>query len=135
MRSGTQSKLDDIDAALQAAVQKALKEENASRSQGDELTVDIKRVGTRPAAMGDVNLPLVQRAMAATRSLGVEPALKISSTDSNIPISMGIPAVTMSRGGRSGRSHSLDEWWQDDKGYVSVQIGILTLLAEAGLAE
>jgi acetylornithine deacetylase/succinyl-diaminopimelate desuccinylase-like protein len=135
MRSGTQSKLDDIDATFQAAMQKALKEENASRASGDALTVEVKRVGTRPAAMGDVNSALVQRAMAATASLGVEPTLKISSTDSNIPISMGLPAVTMSRGGKSGRSHSLDEWWQDDKGYVSVQIGILTLLAEAGLVE
>lgn len=135
MRSGSQDKLDDIDAILQASIEQALQEENEGRLDGPELTVDVERVGTRPAAQGDASSPLVQRAMAATRSFGIEPSLRISSTDSNLPISKGIPAVTMSRGGISGGSHSLDEWWQNVDGHVGMQIGILTLLAEAGVAD
>jgi len=135
MRSGNQDKLDEIDAILHAAVEQALQEENSARLDGPELTVDVERVGTRPAAPGNDQLPIVQRAMAATEAFGIKPELKISSTDANLPISKGIPAVTMSRGGVSGNSHSPDEWWQNKDGHIGIQIGILTLLAEAGLAD
>mgnify|MGYP006080370457 CR=1 FL=1 len=135
MRSGDQSKLDEIDAVFQKAVQMALVQENKAKQRGENLQVEIERVGKRPAALGDIESSLVQRAIAATQALGIAPSLEISSTDANLPISKGIPAVTMSRGGKSGRAHALDEWWQDDNAYISVQIGILTLLAEAGLSE
>ena len=133
MRSGSQERLDAVDAILKAAVQQALEEENADRSSGPELTVDVARVGTRPAAIGDISSAVLQRAMAATLAFGIEPELRISSTDSNIPISMGIPAVTMSRGGIGGNSHSPGEWWQNEDAHIGTQIGLLTLLAEAGL--
>ncbi len=135
MRSGSQAKLDEIDAVLQAAVEQALEEENDGRAEGEALTVDVERVGTRPAAKGDPQAPLVQRAVAATRAYGVEPELRISSTDANLPISIGVPAITMSRGGTGGDAHAPSEWWQNDDGHVAMQIGILTLLAEAGLAD
>ncbi|MDG2376421.1 MAG: M20/M25/M40 family metallo-hydrolase [Woeseiaceae bacterium] len=133
MRSGSQDKLDDIDAVLQAAVEQALQEENVARLMGPELTVEVKRVGTRPAAQQETAVPVVQRALAATVAFGIEPSLRISSTDSNLPISKGIPAVTMSRGGVSEGAHSPDEWWQNVDGHVGIQIGLVTLLAEAGL--
>ncbi|GAB5412784.1 MAG: M20/M25/M40 family metallo-hydrolase [Congregibacter sp.] len=133
MRSGSQDKLDDIDAVLKKAIDQALAEENAGRLDGEALTVDVKRVGTRPAAMGDPEGVLVQRAMAATKALGIDPSLQISSTDSNLPLSIGVPAVTMSRGGVSKGAHSLDEWWENVDGHKGIQIGLLTLLAEAGL--
>lgn len=135
MRSGSQAKLDDIDAVLKAAVEQALQEENKARLDGPELTVDVDRVGTRPAAEGDPLSPVVQRAMAATRAFGIEPQLQISSTDANLPISKGIPAVTMSRGGIGGSAHAPEEWWQNLDGHIGMQIGILTLLAEAGFVD
>ncbi|MDH4109742.1 MAG: M20/M25/M40 family metallo-hydrolase [Gammaproteobacteria bacterium] len=135
IRSGDQSKIDAIDAILQAAVEQALQEENADRTEGPELTVDVDRVGTRPAAKGDVSAALVQRALAATSAFGIEPQLRISSTDSNLPISKGIPAVTMSRGGVGGDAHAPGEWWQNKDGQVGIQIGLLTLLAEVGLSK
>jgi len=135
MRSGDQGKLDDIDAVLQSAVQRGLAEENAARTAGAELTVDIERIGTRPAARGDIRSPLVQRAAAALRSSLVEPILAISSTDANHPISIGVPAITMSRGGVSKDAHSPAETWQNIDGHIAIQAGLLTVLAEAGLAE
>ena len=135
MRSGSQDKLDDIDAVLQAAVEQALQEENAGRLAGEALTVEVKRVGTRPAAQQPLTNAVVQRAMAVTSAFGIQPSLRISSTDSNLPISKGVPAVTMSRGGVSGGSHSPDEWWQNVDGHVGIQIGLVTLLAEAGMAD
>ncbi len=135
MRSGSQDKLDEIDAVFQAAIEQALQEENAARLDGPELTVEVERVGTRPAAPGNQESPVVQRALAATESFGIKPVLRISSTDSNLPLSKGVPAVTMSRGGTSGNSHSPDEWWQNADGHVGIQIGLVTLLAEAGIAD
>lgn len=134
MRSGDQAKLDQIDAVMRASVQQALREENEGRSIGPELSVDVERVGTRPAAQGNVDTPLVQRSMAATRAFNIEPELRISSTDANLPISKGIPAVTMSRGGRGGKAHSPEEWWSNDEGHIGIQITLLTLLLEAGCA-
>jgi acetylornithine deacetylase/succinyl-diaminopimelate desuccinylase-like protein len=135
MRSIRQDRLDEIDAVLQAAVAQALAEENAGREIGPELTVEVKRVGTRPAAPGNAYDPLVQQALAATRAFGIQPVLGISSTDANLPLSKGIPAVTMSRGGIGGNAHSPDEWWQNVQSYLSMQIGLVTLLAQAGLVE
>ena len=132
LRSGDQVKLDEIDAVLQASVRQALVEENKGRSNGPKLTVEVTRVGTRPAAAGNRETPLVQRSMAATRAFNVEPELRISSTDANLPISKGIPAVTMSRGGKGGNAHSPDEYWINDDGHVGIQITLLTLLLEAG---
>jgi len=135
MRSGSQEKLDEIDAVLQAAAKQGLEEENAARLSGPALTVEVKRVGTRPAAQGNADSVLVRRMMAAMKAVGVEPRLAISSTDANIPISKGIPAITISRGGIGGRAHAPDEWWQNKDGHLALQTGLLVLLAEAGVAK
>ena len=87
-----------------------------------------------PTATNRLLCPLSKNSSAATESFGIEPQLQISSTDANLPISKGIPAVTMSRGGVSGNSHAPEEWWQNVDGHIGMQIGLITLLAEAGIA-
>lgn len=134
IRSSDPAKVEAIDRILHAAVARALEAENSARSEGDALTVEVLRVGTRPAARGDPAGAVVQRAVAATRAFGIEPRLRSSSTDANLPLSRGIPAVTMSRGGISGDSHAPSEWWENVDGHVAIQIGLLTLVAEAGLS-
>jgi acetylornithine deacetylase/succinyl-diaminopimelate desuccinylase-like protein len=133
MRSGSQEKLDQIDRVFQAAVDIALDAENLGRTVGPPLKVEVEMVGKRPAAKGDPNMPLVQRSVAATRAFGIEPRLQISSTDANLPLSLGIPAITISRGGRGGNAHSPNEWWENKDAHIGIQIGLITLLAEAGL--
>jgi acetylornithine deacetylase/succinyl-diaminopimelate desuccinylase-like protein len=135
IRSGDQQKIDILDAALQEAISTALAEENAKRREGPELTVHVEQVGKRPAASGDLHAPLPQRAMAAMRSLGLQTEATLSSTDANLPLSLGIPAITMSRGGLSGDAHSPGEWWQPHEAHKGVQAGFLTLLSEAGWAK
>jgi len=134
MRSGSQDRLDEIDALFQAAVQEALDEENAARTEGDALTVTLEPVGKRPAARGDRESGLVRRAAAAIAWAGLEPDYRISSTDANYPISIGVPAITLSRGGISKDSHSPAESWENVDSHLSLQIVMLTLLAEAGIA-
>lgn len=112
----------------------ALAGENNQRRSGPELTVNIENVGDRPAAPGNPDAQLVQRTMAAMLGVGIKPELSISSTDANLPLSLGIPAVTMSRGGISGEAHSPAEWWQNEQAWLSVHAGLLTVLAESGWA-
>ncbi|MDB2328299.1 peptidase M20, partial [Flavobacteriaceae bacterium] len=55
------------------------------------------------------------------------------STNSNIPIAKGIPAVTIGRGGKGGKAHSLDEWWSNEEGHKAIQLALLILLSETGM--
>ncbi|RYE05312.1 MAG: peptidase M20, partial [Sphingobacteriaceae bacterium] len=135
MRSANQDRVTKIDQLLQAAVQKALKEENAMKMIGPDLTVEVKLLGDRPSGEENENLPLVQEAIAATAFIGAKPMLGVGSTNANIPISKGIPAVCIGSGGKSGGAHALSEYWLDDKGYRAGQRALLLLLAEAGVAK
>jgi tripeptide aminopeptidase len=133
MRSESPASLSGIEAAFLSAVQEGLAEENAIRRRGDSLTVDLKKIGDRPSGEQPEDTPLVQRAMAATAAFGADPSLNRSSTDSNIPISRGIPAVTLGRGGIGGGGHSPGEWWINRDAYLAVQRAMLVVVAEAGL--
>jgi len=135
MRSNVPQRLDEIDAIFQESVQKALKEQNELRRHGEELTMEVDMIGDRPSGVVDPETPLIQRAMSATRYFGVEPELTTGSTDSNIPISMGIPATTIGRGGDGEGAHSLHEWWSNKDGHLGIQKALLILVASAGLAE
>jgi di/tripeptidase len=135
MRSESPEGLSGIDSLLQSAIKKALVEENQMKRIGKDLTVEVKLVGDRPSGMQDANLPIIQRAMASASLLGSNPQLSASSTNANMPISKGVPAVTIGRGGISGGSHSLGEWWVNDKGYLAIQNALLILVSEAGLVK
>ncbi|QCR22775.1 M20/M25/M40 family metallo-hydrolase [Pontibacter sp. SGAir0037] len=135
MRSESPERVEGLDKLLQAAVQRALKEENQMKRRGTDLEVDVKLIGDRPAGGIDPGHTLVQHAMAATQFMGAEPMLRVGSTNSNIPFSKGVPAVTIGSGGTGGGAHALDEWWINDKGYLAAQRALLLLLSEAGIAK
>lgn len=135
MRSADPGKVAALDGALREAVAYALKRENKRHTEGEPLTVSIESVGIRPAGTADRDSTLIQNASAALRMFDIEPDLVASSTDSNVAISKGIPAVTVSRGGVSRNSHSLDESWENTDAHVAVQAALLLLTAEAGLVQ
>ena len=136
MRSESPDRLKGIDTLLQKAIRRALAEENKMKRAGSDLTVEVKMVGDRPSGVEESSMPIVQRAMAAAATLGAaSPRLTIGSTNSNIPISKGIPAVTIGRGGAGGGAHALTEWWMNEKGHVAIQNALLLLVSEAGLAK
>ncbi|ARK13353.1 M20/M25/M40 family metallo-hydrolase [Fibrella sp. ES10-3-2-2] len=134
MRSEIPENLNLVDSLLKASVQQALNEHNAMKRMGPALTVDIAKIGDRPSGELAESVPLIQRAMAAITQFGLTPKTGRGSTNSNIPISKGIPAVTVGRGGKGGNAHALNEWWYDHEGYKAIQVTLLTLLAEAGIA-
>ncbi len=133
MRSEIPENLNQVDSLLKSSVQKALEEHNAMKRMGPALTVAVAKIGDRPSGELAQEIPLIQRSMAALTHFGLAPATGRGSTNSNIPISKGIPAVTLGRGGKGGNAHSLNEWWYDEDGYKAIQLALLTLIAEAGM--
>ena len=131
IRSIEPNRLNDMEEILFNSMQKALKEQNDMKRSGSDLTLTINKIGNRPSGKVEESVPLIQRTIAATQYMGVEPRLTIGSTDSNIPISIGVPAVTIGRGGEGGGAHSLDEWWINKDGYKSIQLALLILLSES----
>ena len=135
IRSVDPSRLDEMEEILQNSVKEALDDQNSRKRMGGNLTYVIDKIGNRPSGELSPSLPLVQRAMAVTKHFGVTPRLTRGSTNSNIPISLGIPSVTIGRGGKGGNVHSLAEWWYNDRGYRSIQLSLLLVLMEAGFLE
>ena len=134
MRSTDAARLDRLDAALRSSVARALDEQNATRDRGAPLAADFELIGDRPSGVVDPRSPLVRRALAVTRFLGLRPRLGVASTDANLPIARGIPSVTLGRGGVGGGAHSLDEWWAPRNAHVGTQRALLLLVASAGVA-
>lgn len=133
MRSVDPKKVAALDAALREAVDYALRKENARHRLGEPLTAEIQSVGARPAGISDHNTSLVKNTIAALNAIGVDANLAASSTDANIPIARGIPAVTISRGGRSANAHAPDEYWENVDPHLAIQAALLLISAEAGL--
>ncbi|MEN3328485.1 MAG: hypothetical protein V7638_3292 [Acidobacteriota bacterium] len=134
LRSAAEAELQRLDAFFRRAVKDAIDEENATRRAGDallKLTVDL--IGERPTGETPADSPLVELAMEATRLIGVNARLDQSSTDSNLPISLGIPAITLGAGGSSAFSHSLDEWYDPRGRDLGLKRGLLVILGTVGI--
>jgi di/tripeptidase len=78
---------------------------------------------------------ITQIAVAAIRANGMTPQLSASSTDANLPMSLGVPALTIGSGGSGGRAHALDEWIDVEKGQSvkGMSTGLLMLLTMADM--
>ncbi|HEY2962719.1 MAG TPA: M20/M25/M40 family metallo-hydrolase [Pyrinomonadaceae bacterium] len=134
LRSAGDAELRRLDAFFRRAMKEALDEENAARRPGDPpLNLQLNLIGERPSGETPADSPLVRLAIEATKLLGVEPRLDQSSTDSNLPISLGIPAVTLGAGGISGASHTLAEWYEPRERDKGLKRGLLVVLAFVGV--
>ncbi|RPA70205.1 M20/M25/M40 family metallo-hydrolase [Cyclobacteriaceae bacterium YHN15] len=133
MRSESQEKLRGINQLFLESMQEGLEIENAMVRIGKPLTVDIEKVGDRPSGLANPDSPLIQKTMAIAKHLsGNDPVLSSGSTNSNIAFSLGIPAVTIGRGGLGGGAHSLDEWWVNKDGHLAIQQALMLILMQGG---
>jgi len=130
MRSASPTALQAIDAKFHRAVDDAVKAEDA-RWKKNVLTVDKALVGNRPAGQTAATSPIVQAAVSVTKALGFPVTLDEGSTDSNIPMSLGIPAITIDGGGRGSGSHALDEAFDPTNSYMGSQRALLLAIALA----
>jgi acetylornithine deacetylase/succinyl-diaminopimelate desuccinylase-like protein len=130
MRSHDVASLNVIRDQIIAAIHDSVKAENARWKRG-EVTVDIDLVGDRPAGSTDPESPIVKTTQASVRALGGLPTLSTGSTDSNYPIRLGVPAVTVGRGGIGRNNHSLDESFDTTDAWKGPQNVILLITSLA----
>ena len=134
MRSDSTEELLKLEARLLDLVKQAVAEENA-RWNSDKMTVEIKLIGDRPAGIVAIDSPIVQATQRAVTVITRAPRVTFagSSTDSNLAMSQGIPAVTIGGGGEGGNWHSRNEWYRPVQAYFGPQNALLTILVLTGL--
>ncbi len=122
--------LDQLDSKFKAAVQAGLDEENARWQDRGKLSVKLEQVGDRPAGRTDKNSPLVVVAAASIKALNLgEPHFSSGSTDSNVPMQLGIPAITIGGGGIDRNAHSPSESDDVTDSYKGPQNALLIILS------
>jgi tripeptide aminopeptidase len=129
MRSSDNSALNTVDAKFHQALGQALAEENARWNSRGKLTLEKQQVGDRPAGRTPEDSTIVQRALSVTRALGASAELGEGSTDSNIPMSLSIPAVTIGGGGKGTGAHSLTESFDSELSWQGTQRALLLAVA------
>jgi tripeptide aminopeptidase len=135
LRSTTVRMLDRYEREIRLAVRGAEVEENARRvTSSPALSCAIEMIGDRPCGDVPADHPLVLSAIDATRLIGREPELATASTDANVPISLGVPAIAIGAGGRGGDAHTAGEWFDNTSGTVGLARALTIVVAAAGLA-
>jgi acetylornithine deacetylase/succinyl-diaminopimelate desuccinylase-like protein len=134
MRSESRVELQRLDERFVALVGEAVREENTARSTTrGAITVDLKLIGDRPSGETPLDSRIVQIAAASIRAAGLRPTFIPNSTDANVPISLGIPAITIDPGGETAGAHSLGEWISVEKASSlrGIHIALATILTLA----
>ena len=139
LRSESESELSTLEGLLRDAIKAGIDEEmSAARERGmagssSLLNLKINVLGVRPAGDLPENSPLLAALVAADNQLGNRSRRERSSTDANIPLSLGIQAISLGAGGRSGGAHTLEEWYDPTGRELGLQRIALTVLGVAGL--
>jgi tripeptide aminopeptidase len=135
MRSENAEELAKLDAEFKKAAQNALDEENTRWQSPRKLTVEVKQIGNRPAGTQSPDIPLIRLAASTDRVFNLKSSFTASSTDSNVPISLGIPAITIDGGGKGSGEHSLDEEFDATDSHLGSQRALLITLGVVGLSD
>lgn len=148
IRSDGQKELEELDAKIQKAIYRGAEDENKrweeERSYPQEglnrfdtearIHVTMKQIGDRPVGNQNKDCEIVDILTESYAAMGVTPVyMSNGSTDANVPLSLGIPAVCICGGGRGGNYHSLEEWFDPTDAYLGVQRNLLALFAMTGL--
>lgn len=133
MRSESAAELAKLDAEFKKSAQASLEEENSRWTSERKLTVEVKEIGNRPTGSQSETAPIVQIAASANQFFNLKNDFNASSTDSNVPISLGIPAITIDGGGNDRGTHSLDEQWDSTGSDIGSQRALLIVLKIIGV--
>jgi acetylornithine deacetylase/succinyl-diaminopimelate desuccinylase-like protein len=130
IRSESNARMDELVDVLADAVEKARDLEN-QRQTGGRVTAKTREIGSRPAAALPEQAPILRYLRAVDAHLGIRSHLDCSSTDANLPLSMGIPAVAIGAGGQGGGAHTSAEWFSPegrDLGLKRILLSVLMLM-------
>jgi|KBSSwiStaDraftv2_1062776.scaffolds.fasta_scaffold195857_2 tripeptide aminopeptidase len=138
MRSEDAASLASVDAKVQKILRDALNAENARwtgpRAAAAKLTLVVDTMGIRPTGGQSDTAHIVQAAIAAGKSLGFSVTTQASSTDANIPISLGVPGIRLGGGGKGEGAHALGESYDDGpNGWLGPQWALLLVTSLAGI--
>ena len=131
MRSADPTALKDLDTRFNAAIQSAVAEENARWNNRGPISASAELVGVRPAGQTAKDSPIVQTTLAVSRAMQIEEVLHEGSTDSNVPMNLKIPAITISGGGAGSGAHSLNESFDATDSWRGTQRALLLAIALA----
>ena len=135
IRSEGAETLQTLEGQVRAALERARDAENTRRTPGTPLLkVEVEPLGRRPSGLTPRAHPLVQAALEANRALGLAHELAASSTDANLPMSLGIPAIAIGAGGSAGDTHRTSEWYENTGGPLGIVRALLVTAAMAGVA-
>jgi tripeptide aminopeptidase len=131
MRSSDKDSLETINGKYKLAVQEAIDEENRRWKGRGPVSVSNEVVGYRPAGSTPADSAIVRTAVEVTKLFRAPGDLGEGSTDSNVPMNLGIPAITIGGGGEGSAAHALDESFNTKDSYIATQRGILLAVALA----
>jgi tripeptide aminopeptidase len=129
MRSETMVALEAVKEQFMTSVNSAVEAENKRWGGRGNLSVELELVGLRPAGETSQQSPIIKATNAAVVALGLQPIHSAGSTDSNVPMNLGVPAVTIGGGGSGFGAHALDEYFDSTDSHLGPQMAILLLAA------
>jgi tripeptide aminopeptidase len=129
MRSSDPKSLNRVDELFKSAAHKALNEENARWKDKGKIAVEIRMLGNRPAGETAESAPIMKTALAVSKALQFDSQVGEGSTDSNYPMSLNIPAITIGGGGRGEGAHSPEESFDITDSWKGTQRAILLAVA------
>jgi di/tripeptidase len=113
IRSEATEKIDELAELLAGAVERARDVEN-ERAIGGKVVARVREIGARPGGVLAEEAPLLGLLRAVDQYLGIRSRLDCASTDANIPLSLGLPAVSIGAGGQGGGAHTPGEWFHPE---------------------
>jgi acetylornithine deacetylase/succinyl-diaminopimelate desuccinylase-like protein len=131
LRSVDPASLKALDAKFHTALREAVEEENRRWNGRGPVTFTPELVGARPAGRTPADSPIVRTALAVSSALGIDAPMREGSTDANIPMNLGIPAVTIGGGGAGAGAHSLHESFDPAESWRGTQRALLLAVALA----
>jgi acetylornithine deacetylase/succinyl-diaminopimelate desuccinylase-like protein len=135
LRSTSASVLDRFDREIRIIARAAAQQENSRRATSTPpLAHDVLVIGDRPSGEVSADHPLVTSAIEATQLIDREPELAAASTDANVPIARGIPAIAIGAGGRGGDAHTPGEWYDNVDGPLGIARAMTIIATAAELA-
>jgi acetylornithine deacetylase/succinyl-diaminopimelate desuccinylase-like protein len=122
--------LEEVASLLTAAVERTLERENRG-ARSERLNAKIKELGSRPGGRLAEQSPLLRTIQLVDAHLNIRSRVDCASTDANVPLSMGLPAVSIGAGGQGGGAHTHQEWYQPETRELGLCRILLVLAALA----
>jgi tripeptide aminopeptidase len=133
IRSTSFEEIERVSLALESATRSGVEQENQRATGSLELKMHI--IGERPAAELSMPSPLLEVVRSTDKFLGIQSRLERSSTDANIPLSLGLDAVAIAGGGTGGEAHTPNEWYDPQGRHLGLKRIVLATLAFCGVLE